>query len=152
MYKHPRNISKNFRQISHPDLEISLYFYNFSKEVSQLTDWQTYKNFRIIWNWPANIPEMSPTNFRKISYQEQEISLYLYNFSKEVSQLTDWQTNKKFRIIWNKCTNIPGMPPKNFRKISHTELEISLYLSNFSKKVSQLTDWQTYKKFRIIWN
>jgi len=78
--------------------------------------------------------------------------LYLCNFSKEVSQITDWQTYKNFRIIWYKCTNIPGMPPKNFRKISHTELEISLYLSNFSKKVSQLTDWQTYKKFRIIWN
>ena len=41
--------------------------------------------------------------------------------------------------------NILGVPPKNFRKISHTELEIFPYLSNFSKKVSQLTDWLTYK-------
>ena len=78
--------------------------------------------------------------------------LNLCNFSKEVSQITDWQTHKNFRIIWYKCTNIPGMPPKNFRKISHPEVEISLYLSIFSKKVRQLTDWQTYKKFRIIWN
>merc|ERR1711954_88444 len=31
---------------------------------------------------------------------------YLYNFSKEVSQLTDLQTYKKFRIIWNQCRNI----------------------------------------------
>ena len=30
------------------------------------------------------------------------------------------------------------MPPKNFRKISHPELKISLNLSNFSKEVSQL--------------
>ena len=95
---------------------------------------------------------MSPKNFRKIYHSGVDISLYLYNFSKVVSQLTDWQTYMKFRIIWNKCTNIPWMPPKNFRKISHTELDISPYLSNFSKKVSQLTDWQTYKKFRIIWN
>ena len=83
---------------------------------------------------------MSPENFRKISLPEVEILLYLYNFSKEVSQLTDSQTYKKFRIIWNWCRNIQGMPPKNFRKISHPELEISLQLSNFSKEVSQLTD------------
>ena len=83
---------------------------------------------------------MSPKNFRKISQQEQEISLIMSDFSKEVSQLTDCQTYKKFRFIWNKCINIPEMPPKNFREISHTELEISHYLSNFSKRVSQLAD------------
>ena len=143
---------ENFRNISLPEVEILLYLCNFSKEVSQLTDWQTYKKFKIIWKKCTNIPGMPPKKFRKISHTELEISLYLFNFSKKVSQLTDWQTYMKFRIIWNKCTNIPGMPPKNFRKISHTELEISLYLSNFSKKVSQLTDWETYKKFRIIWN
>ena len=141
----------NFRKISLPELEISPYMYNFSKEVSQLTDWQTYKKFRIIWNKCTNIPGMSPKNFRKISYPDLEISQYLCNFSKKVSQITDWQTYKKFRIIWNKCTNILGMPPKNFRKISDPELEISLYLSNFSKEVSQITDWQTYKKFGSPW-
>ena len=71
--------------------------------------------------------------------------------ASSVLQITDWQTYKKFRIIWNKCTNILGMPPKNFRKISDPELEISLYLSNFSKEVSQITDWKTNNKFRIIW-
>ena len=83
---------------------------------------------------------MSPNYFRKIYNLDLEKSLFLSDFCKEVSQLTDYQTYMKVRIIWNKCTNIPGMPPKNFRKISHTELEISLYLSNFSKKVSQQTD------------
>ena len=39
------------------------------------------------------------------------------------------------------------MSQKNVKKISHQEQEISLYLSNFSKEVSQLTDWQTYKQF-----
>ena len=40
----------------------------------------------------------------------------------------------------NQVSNIPGNPPTNFRKISPPELEISLDLFNFSKKVSQLTD------------
>ena len=142
---------EKFRKTSYPELEISQHLPYFSKEVSQITNWQTYKKFRIIWNKYTNIPGMSPKKIRKISYQELEISQYLCNFSKKVSQITDWQTYKKFRIIWNKCTNILGMPPKNFRKISDPELEISLYLSNFSKKVSQLTDWHTYKKFVSIW-
>ena len=128
---------KSFRKIFHWKLEIFIYLCNFSKEVSQLTDWQTYKKFRIIWKWCNNIPGMSPKIFRKISHSGPEICLYLSNFSKEVSQLTDWQTYKKFKIIWNLCTNIPGMSPKNFRKISHAGPEISLYLSNFSKEVSQ---------------
>ena len=123
-----------------------------SNKVSQITDRQTYKNFGIIWYKCINIPEMPLKNFRNIYHTELEISLYLSNFSKKVSQLTDWQTYKKFRIIWKKCTNILRMPPKNFRKISHPGLEISQYLCNFSKKVSQVTDWQTYKKFWIIWN
>ena len=75
-----------------------------------------------------------------MSHQEVEVSLYFSNFSKEVSQLTDWKIYKKFRFIWNQCTNIMGMSPKNFRKVSNSDLEISLYLSNFSKEVSQLTD------------
>ena len=131
---------KTSRKISYPELEISLCLSNFSKEISQLTDWQTYKKFRIIWNKCTNIPGMSSKNFRKISYPDLEIFQYLCNCSKKVSQITDWQTYKKFRIIWNKWTNIPGMSPKKFRKISHPEQKISLYLYNFSKEVSQLTD------------
>ena len=38
VYQHPWNVSKKIRNISHPELEISLYLSNFSKEVSQLTD------------------------------------------------------------------------------------------------------------------
>ena len=142
---------EDFRKISLQELEISLYLCNFSKRVSQQTDWQTTKKFRITWNYCTNISGMPPKSFRNISHPEPEISLYLSNCSKEVSQLTDWQKDKNFRIIWNWPANIPEMSKKNFRKISHPELEISLYLSNFSKEVSQLTDWQTYKKFRIIW-
>ena len=64
---------------------------------------------------------MSQKIFRKISHPEQEISLYLYNFSKEVSQLTDRQTYKIFLFIWKykklvriwkKCKNISGMSEK----------------------------------------
>ena len=121
------------------------------EEVRQLTDWQTYKKFRIIWNKWANIQGMPLKNFRKISHPEQEIYLYWPNFSEEVSQLTDWQTNKKFVIIWKKCANISKMSQKNFRKISQSEQKICLHSSNIYKEISQLTDWQTYKQFAFIW-
>ena len=61
---------------------------------------------------------MSPKEIRKISHPELDISLYFSNFSKEVSQLTDSQTYKKFKIICKYCTNITGMSPKKFRDIS----------------------------------
>ena len=80
---------KNFRKVSHPELEISLYLSNFSKRVSKLIDWKTYKKFKIIWiNW-KNIRGKPPKIFRKISYPELEIYLYQPDFSKGVSQLTD---------------------------------------------------------------
>ena len=71
---------------------------------------------------------MSHENFRNISHIEQKISIYWPNFSKYVSQLKDWQTYKKFVGIWKKCTNISGMSPKNLRKISHQEQEISVFV------------------------
>ena len=37
-------------------------------------------------------------------------------------------------------TYVKGMSPENLKKIAHSGPEISLYLSNFSKEVSQLTD------------
>ena len=81
---------------------------------------------------------MSPTNIRKISHPDFEISLYLSNFIKKANQQT--VTYKKIENIWNKGRNIPGISPKDFRKITHPELDVSLYLSTFSKGVSQLTD------------
>ena len=50
LYKHSRKSPIKFSMISHPELEIFLYEPSFCKEASQLTDWQTYKKFRIIWN------------------------------------------------------------------------------------------------------
>ena len=67
---------------------------------------------------------MSPKDFREISHPEPDISLYLSILSKEVSQLIDWQTYKKFRIIWNKCWNIPEMSSKDFKKISLPEPDL----------------------------
>ena len=60
----------------------------------------------------------------EISYPEVEICLHLSKFSKEVSQLSDWQTYKKIEMIWKWSRNITGMSPKDFRKISHLEPEI----------------------------
>ena len=48
VYKDPINVSKKLRKISHWELEISSYLFNISKEVSQLTDWHTYKKFEKI--------------------------------------------------------------------------------------------------------
>ena len=97
-------------------------------------------------------PNYVSKNFRKIPHPEQEISLYWPNISKDVRHLTDLQTNMKFVTIWERCTKIPGMSPKNSRKIFHPEQEIYLYLSNFRKEVDQLTDWQTYKNLKCLAN
>ena len=43
-----KEILKKIRKISHSELEIYLYQPNFRKEVSQLTDLQTYKNLEKI--------------------------------------------------------------------------------------------------------
>ena len=48
--------------------------------------------------------------------------------------------------------NIPRMSPKKFRKITIPYQEIHLYWPNLSKKVIQLTELQTYRKFKIIQN
>ena len=68
---------KSFRKISHLDLQISLYWPNFSKEVSSLTDKQTYTKFSIILNKCANIIGMPPKTTQKISHSELDISLNL---------------------------------------------------------------------------
>ena len=51
-------------------------------------------------------------------------------------------------MIWKYHTNVS----KIFLKISHSEIDVSLYWPNFSEEVSQPTDQQTYKKFSTIWN
>ena len=96
----------------------------------------------------TNIPEMPLKSSERNLIQNLR---YPYNnFIEEVSQLIELETYKKFRIILKQSRNIPRMSPKKFRKISHPEQEKFLHLSNFSEKVSQLKELQTYKKFRII--
>ena len=53
------------------------------------------------------------------------------------NRLTDIQENKKYLEIVHQS---PKNVPKKFQKISHPEMELSLYLYNFSKELSQLTD------------
>ena len=48
------------------------------------------------------------------------------------------KVNKK---LSEKCQICRGKSKQNIRKRSHPKLEISPYLSNFSKEVRQLTDW-----------
>ena len=79
---------RNFRKISHPELELSLYLYNISKEVSQLirlTDLQEFQNYlELACQHTRNVKKNS-----EISHPEQDISLYMSNFSEEVSQLME---------------------------------------------------------------
>ena len=63
---------------------------------------------------------------------------FFWRHSWDVGTLV--QINYKFLIIFKYCIQIPEMSPKNVREISHPDQEIALYLSNFSKEVSQLTD------------
>ena len=53
---------------------------------------------------------MSPNNFRKISHPELEISLYLYNFSKDVSELmtlTDIEEIQKYlKLVYKHPMNV----------------------------------------------
>ena len=48
MYQNPSNVSIKFRNISHPELEMSLNLSGFIKEVCQLPVWQIYKEIKII--------------------------------------------------------------------------------------------------------
>ena len=144
MYQHPRNVSiKIQKDISSRAVNIPKFviFHQGSMPTTRLTDIQTNLNyFDPVYQ---HLRKVSKKFQKDISFRTGDIPLSY--FSKEVSKQTDWQTYMKFRIICSKCTNIPGISPEKIRKISHPELEISLYLSNFSKEVSQLTDWQTYK-------
>ena len=78
-------------------------------------------------------------------------SCHLYFCGNSVQNISE-MCPKNFWKISHPEQEISRMSPNNLGKISHQEEDISLYLSNFSKEVSQLTDRLTYKKFRIIWN
>ena len=112
----PGMFLKKIKKITLPDEEIYLYFPNFSKEVSQQKDRKTYKKFVIIGKLCTNILGISQKKFRKIYHPGQDISLYLPNFSNEVSQLTDWQTYKQFVIIGQWRQHIHGMFQKKSEK------------------------------------
>ena len=116
-YKHPRNVSKTFRKISHTVLEISIYWSDISMEIGQLTDWHIrgfQNHLELMWKQPRNVSN----KFQKdISYRTGYI-LYWHIFGKEGSQLTDWQTYQKLVGIQNYCTNIPGMSPKKSRYLT----------------------------------
>ena len=53
-------------------------------------------NLEIVEKYPWNVSK----KFRKISHQELDISPYTPYFSKEVGQLIDLKTDKKFMTIW----------------------------------------------------
>ena len=91
------------------DMPILALFQQGSKPTKGLRDIQKICNY---WITIKNIPGMSQKLSQSLSHPEQEISLYWYNFSMEISKLNDWQTSNNFFIIWNYCTNIPGRSQK----------------------------------------
>ena len=110
-----------------------------SQKISESYLIQNPRFLYISLNQQGSKPTNRLTDIREIQIY-LEISLYLSYISKEVSQLAELQTYKTFRIIRNFYTSISGISKENFRKIYLPELEISLYLSNFSKRVSQQTE------------
>ena len=109
------------------NMPLFVLFQQGSKRTNRLTDIQE------IWNYSEIVYKHS----RNVSKRFQKYITKNQSYKKAFNILyPSW-------YFWKSQTF--------FRMISHPELEISLYLSNFSKKVSQLTDWQAYKKFRIIW-
>ena len=55
-----------------------------------------------------------------------EKSHYPPYFSMDITQLTDWETHKKFLIISNKCktTSIPSILLQKFRNILESEVDV----------------------------
>ena len=81
---------------------------------------------------------MSPENLEKISHPELDISK---DNPISVRKLGIEPTDRYTRNLKISGTSVGASQQylKDFRKVPHPELEICLYLSNFSKEVSQLT-------------
>jgi len=144
VFQHPRNVWKTFSErylIQNWWYPYVGLFQQDGKPIKRLTDRKEILNYlKLVYQHPWNVSKKS----RKISHLELEISLYL---SKSVRKGANYQINRH--------TSIPTSQeflPKKLRKTFHPELEISLYLYKFSKEVSKQAVWQTYKKFRIMWN
>ena len=129
---------RNFRKIYHTELEISLYLSNLSNEVANYQTDRHTKNSEL---FGTSVP-MSRTVLKKLQKDISSRSgdIPLSNFGKEVSKQTNWKTNMKIQNYLEIVNQHPRNVSKNFRKIYNPELEISQYLCNFSKKVSQITD------------
>ena len=75
---------------------------------------------------------------REITQDRRYSYIGLISVRKYANYRTDTHTwNLK---LFGNSVQIPEMSTKNFRNISHQEQEISLYLSNFSKKLNKQTD------------
>ena len=109
----PKHIFYIFLSLTFPELLWKLNSSSMDVALSALIlDWVFYRGTR---------PEVSEVDPQKWPIERD---------------IRDWQTYKKFRIILKQSKSISRMSPKKVRKISHPELEISIYWHNFSKKVS----------------
>ena len=82
---------KSFKKISHPELGISLYLSNFRKEVSQIMSERHAKNLELFGTSVGTSSECLQKISERYLIQNWRLILYLSNFRKEVSQITDIQ-------------------------------------------------------------
>ena len=79
-----------------PDILLS----TLGTKVSKQTDCHIYMAFSNICRVYINIPRMASNIIRQIARQTLKISLNLFNFSNEVSRLTECQTYNKYKGIF----------------------------------------------------
>ena len=93
--------TKKFRKISHSEQEISKDLSYYSKETIQLKDWQTYKNLKLFGNGVQTSQECLEKLSERYLIQNRRYPYIGLNFSKELSQLTDWQTYQNLNFLAN---------------------------------------------------
>ena len=93
LYKNPRSVHRKFEK----DSSSGTGYHNFSNEVRQWTDQQTYKKSEIILKQCTKIPEMSLENLKKIAHLELDIKISVRKWGNE-------QTNRHTRnlkLFWS---------------------------------------------------
>ena len=148
-----------FKKIPHPKLEISINLSDFSKEVWQLPDWETYKKSELFGTSAPTSQEcfqkFQGDNPRNVSIRiQKDISSragYIPKFvgSMPTTRLTDIQENQNYlELVYQHLRNVS----KNPRKISHPEPEISLCLILVRKQANKQTDRHTWNWLAEGWS
>ena len=94
--------SKNFRKTYHKELEICLYLSIFSKEISQLTDWQTNKNselFEPVYKHPRNVSKRFQQDILSRTKDIKQFSQLLTHTHTQTERHTHTQIDRQSGIF-----------------------------------------------------